>query len=69
MKFYTEQAVQDLADKKRKPVCAWIPLVNGRVVNGLGDHRWVVDPTGSVRVYEQGTVGYSIRRVFRPARG
>ena len=66
MKFYTEQAAQDLADKKGRAVCAWVPFIAGRPIAGLGEHRWVVDPSGTVKEYKESGGQHSIKRVFRP---
>lgn len=70
MKFYTEEAAQSLANEKRKPVCAWTPCLDsaGEVpVQGLGEHKFVVEPRGSIKEYEASPKGkYAQRRVFRP---
>ena len=68
MKFYTEEGAQALADKRGRAVCAWIPCVAGQPVQGLGPHKWVVDPGGRVKEYETGASRHSIKRIFRPGK-
>ena len=68
MRFYTEEAAQELANKRGRPVCAWIPCMAGQPIQGLGQHKWVVDPAGRVKEYSQSGGTHSIRRVFRPVK-
>lgn len=72
MKFYTKEAVQELANKSGKAVCAWIPCTGGFPVP-KDEFRYVVDPSGRVRDYELPAAKgepvvtrHSITQVFRP---
>jgi hypothetical protein len=71
MNFYTEEAVQELANKRGKPICAWVPCHDrdGEHPVPKDQFKWVIDPHGNIKVFESNPKGaHAQRKVFRPCK-
>ena len=72
MNIYTREGLQELADMKRKAICAWTPKNPPLTTIGLNDPDciWIHDPSGNPRTYLKETppqlARYSLKMVVNP---
>ena len=70
MNFHTQEHLQELANKKGKPICAWVPcfIKAGQLqIVPKYPHIWIIDPSGRIKDFKNPNVSekYNIKETDR----